>query len=253
MFGNNPQRPMIESNGHTLQVQEVFHTIQGEGPFSGCPATFVRLAGCNLRCKWCDTDFESSYAQGNEVQVGELINQITAMTPPTTQLIVITGGEPMRQNISTLVHFLSGYWNVQVETAGTVPPQKAASLEDRIRRKRLTIVVSPKTPNVHPWYRTWAQHWKYVVAADDCCPDDGLPWNATQAGMEGQKLLARPPAAPTNLEGWPVLYWPPMVWVSPRDDHDDERNRQNVQHAAQVAMRHGYRLSLQVHKLVGLP
>ena len=60
MFGTNPSRKQVLDDGQELWVQEVFYTLQGEGPFSGQPALFIRLAGCNLRCFWCDTEFESS-------------------------------------------------------------------------------------------------------------------------------------------------------------------------------------------------
>jgi len=59
MFGTNPLSKPIESDGLYLEVQDIFSTIQGEGPFAGKPAVFLRLAGCNLRCFFCDTDFES--------------------------------------------------------------------------------------------------------------------------------------------------------------------------------------------------
>ena len=60
MFGGNVARKQVLDDGQQLWVQEVFYTLQGEGPWTGHPSIFVRLAGCNLKCFWCDTDFESS-------------------------------------------------------------------------------------------------------------------------------------------------------------------------------------------------
>jgi len=60
MLGKNPTRPQYLNDGQALWIQEVFYTLQGEGPFSGELAVLVRTGGCNLKCFWCDTNFESS-------------------------------------------------------------------------------------------------------------------------------------------------------------------------------------------------
>src|SRR5580658_3582582 len=95
-----PIRQQELTDGQSLWVQEVFYTLQGEGPFSGVPAVFVRLAGCNLACFWCDTDFESSTWRPT---FDELLANIEEKRPAICNLIVITGGEPFRQNIRPLV------------------------------------------------------------------------------------------------------------------------------------------------------
>src|SRR4051812_2880501 len=103
MFGRNPVRKQEQGDGGTLWVQAVFYTLQGEGPFSGHPSVFVRLGGCNLRCVWCDTDFESSSWRP---RLDELLARIEAVRPESCDLVVITGGEPFRQNIVPLVRHL---------------------------------------------------------------------------------------------------------------------------------------------------
>ena len=57
MHGKNKVAKRTD-NPQSLQVHEIFHTIQGEGPFSGRPAVFIRLSGCNLRCWFCDTEWD---------------------------------------------------------------------------------------------------------------------------------------------------------------------------------------------------
>lgn len=76
----------------TLPVIELFHSIQGEGTRTGEPATFVRLAGCNLRCAWCDTPYSWSkegVAAARQVPIDEVAAAVRE------QAVVITGGEPM--------------------------------------------------------------------------------------------------------------------------------------------------------------
>lgn len=98
-----------------LKINEIFSSIQGEGSLAGTAATFVRFSGCNLSCKWCDTNFKYSMNRTIE-SVVESVNKYPA------RLVVITGGEPTLQMASLykLVNELSdiGYI-VALETNGT--------------------------------------------------------------------------------------------------------------------------------------
>lgn len=58
MFGRNPKLPQEFTDGKVLKVHSIFYTIQGEGPYSGRTAVFIRLSGCNLACSFCDTEFD---------------------------------------------------------------------------------------------------------------------------------------------------------------------------------------------------
>ena len=77
-------------------IGEIFESIQGEGYNIGVPATFIRFAGCNLQCPWCDTKWDKAKAILTE---DEIVAKINFDLP----LIVITGGEPFLQDIKTLV------------------------------------------------------------------------------------------------------------------------------------------------------
>ena len=72
MFGKNPIRKPENHDGNFLKIQEIFYTIQGEGIYSGYPAVFVRLGGCNLACKFCDTEFETF----QEMNIIEILSEV---------------------------------------------------------------------------------------------------------------------------------------------------------------------------------
>ncbi|MBI5117841.1 radical SAM protein [Candidatus Poribacteria bacterium] len=75
-----------------MKVNEIFFSIQGESSYAGFPCGFVRLAGCNLRCSYCDTTY--AYEQGEEMTIG---NVAEALTRFPANLVEITGGEPLLQ------------------------------------------------------------------------------------------------------------------------------------------------------------
>lgn len=97
----------------TVMVSEVFDSVQGEGRDTGRWATFVRLAGCNLRCKWCDT----SYAWEDGLQT-----PVSDVTARCGQLVVITGGEPLQQNLAPLLACFEHWREITIETNGTMLP-----------------------------------------------------------------------------------------------------------------------------------
>lgn len=101
-----------------LRIAEIFTSIQGEGIWVGTPSTFVRVSGCNLRCRWCDTPYASWTPEGPTLTLAEILERI----PADPRHVVLTGGEPMLFDaIEPLVAQLkqSGYV-LTVETAGTV-------------------------------------------------------------------------------------------------------------------------------------
>ena len=101
-----------------LRVSEIFASIQGETSFVGLPFAFVRLTGCNLRCRYCDTTY--AYDEGEEFPLEEIVSRATAFGIPR---VMVTGGEPMLQEEApALVSALCDLSHtVLVETNGTVP------------------------------------------------------------------------------------------------------------------------------------
>ncbi len=113
---------------NSVAVNEIFGpTIQGEGKSMGMPAMFLRLAGCNLKCVWCDTAYSWDKTRGltiTRMSCGEIYDQLTKMCGSVRNL-VLTGGEPMLQQraVDDLLCALhrEGWW-IEVETAGTIAP-----------------------------------------------------------------------------------------------------------------------------------
>lgn len=229
MFGKNPIRKQVLKEDGSLDVVEVFHTIQGEGPYAGMPSVFVRLAGCNLRCTFCDTDFESNI---KTFEPGDLVSEIAAVNDSGTDLVVITGGEPLLQNIIPLVQRLRlvGY-KVQIETAGTVWVEGFEFATEVMPM----LVCSPKTAKVNGQVEAYCNHYKYIFGEGDTF--DGWFKSATQPSGKAVTLYK-----PTDA----------MVWVQPRDDHDAEKNKRNVELARDLCLKQGFRLSIQLHKIIGV-
>lgn len=97
-----------------LKVNEIFYSIQGEGANTGIPAVFIRLSGCNLSCDFCDT-------QHQKYKMYEVVNILNKVDLFKCKNIVITGGEPLLQDIYPLVHILhSADYYICLETNGTI-------------------------------------------------------------------------------------------------------------------------------------
>ena len=95
-------------------IVEIFHSVQGEGYHSGVSSIFVRFGRCNLKCEWCDTEFNTF----ENMDIDSIINVITDFE---CKKIIFTGGEPALQNLEPLIQELrpKGY-NFSIETNGTI-------------------------------------------------------------------------------------------------------------------------------------
>ena len=235
-LNTQPIEKKVHREDGIVEVHSIFYTIQGEGPFCGTPSVFVRLAGCNLQCPWCDTEYSSSRM---EMTPFEVVVQ-AKISMPKGGLVVITGGEPFRQNLSYLLRALTehGYY-VQIETNGTLPPSEFPYSQDIAKRAGAYIVCSPKTGKVHP--QVWAQACcaKYVMSADDEGVD-GLP--VTALGHSAHPQLARPPRT------WERH----MIYLQPMDAKNIADNDRNIMAVRDSCLANGYNLQLQIHKLIGV-
>ena len=244
VLNNQPPEKPVQSDGAVLDVHSIFPTIQGEGPFAGRPAVFVRMAGCNIICPGCDTEYTAGRHSMSVKDIYSEVRRLGTLSLPTEGvhilpqqcLTVITGGEPFRQPILPLIsELLDLDGGVQVETNGTLCPDDFDFLMDLFDRD-LSIICSPKTASVNEAILTVAHAFKYVVEYGQTDPDDGLPTT----------VLGRPnrPARPN--------FYQHQVYVQPADSGDPVKNAANTEEAVRSCRKFGYTLSLQLHKILGL-
>ena len=101
-----------------MKVAEIFKSLQGEGKNQGKPCLFIRLAGCNLHCRWCDTGYART--GGREMSLDEILEQVWRVNPP---YVCITGGEPLLQaaELEPLLASLKKRGTaIDIETNGTI-------------------------------------------------------------------------------------------------------------------------------------
>ncbi|MCK4999984.1 MAG: 7-carboxy-7-deazaguanine synthase QueE [Anaerohalosphaera sp.] len=98
-------------------INEIFYSLQGEGALAGVPSVFIRLAGCPLRCKWCDTKYAWPPDSGREHTVGQILSEIEQYP---TDHVVVTGGEPITNcELPVLLNGLSdANKHITIETSG---------------------------------------------------------------------------------------------------------------------------------------
>jgi 7-carboxy-7-deazaguanine synthase len=103
-----------------MHLIELYKSVQGESSFAGLPCIFVRLAGCNLRCAWCDSEY--TFAGGKAFTEDAIVAAIEALAP--CRLVEFTGGEPMlqaRELIPLMERLLDAGYTVMIETSGERP------------------------------------------------------------------------------------------------------------------------------------
>jgi 7-carboxy-7-deazaguanine synthase len=215
MFGTNQivgQKYFKEAPKDSLFVTSMFFTLQGEGPYAGKPALFIRLAKCNLACSFCDTFFDDGdwmtfqeiqskayhticdywNSKGLEVPEWILPRSATPHLGPFNCVLVVTGGEPLLQR--NLMDFLNDsigmFSNMQIESNGTVNQDVPS---------HVTLVCSPKCiekNGVAIRYQAptdlilqRADCLKFVMSADETSPYSNIPdwahkWKANGLGRE---------------------------------------------------------------------
>jgi len=103
-----------------MKVNEIFYSFQGEGPFIGTRAVFLRLSNCNLNCDFCDTQNND---KGVEMSIIEVKNRIEELSKEyNSNFLIITGGEPLLQyeELEKLINLINNQYTIQFETNGTI-------------------------------------------------------------------------------------------------------------------------------------
>lgn len=295
MFGQNEivgKKFFKEAPENSLLVTSRFYTLQGEGPFRGHPAYFIRLAKCNLACSFCDTYFDSgtwkNYAQlfneSDEVisefylKRGMLVPAWAHTLPRKDIVLVITGGEPsLQQNlVPFLRHARNAFQKIQIESNGI---NILDGLPDEV-----TLVVSPKClekdgvavryldPNPEMLKR--ADCLKFVVCAPEMGeqfkPYSEIPqWALDWTEDTGKPIYVSPMniylQEPKKAKELRAMKAQKDITIEERSSVDEtisfwepglldmKKNQRNHEYTADYAMRYGCILNLQIHLFASLP
>ena len=234
-----------------LLVRSQFATIQGEGPFAGRYAYFIRLGGCNLGakdragCRGCDTDFR--VLESTVLTHSALLTSVFKSKAP---LVVITGGEPtLQKNLVEFCRLLktNGY-KVQIETNGTQRGVLRTLLQIGV-----TCVISPKAADTgygqmppRDVVENPLAHFKFVVSSDPANEHSELPHWFADAAIPTTRLWLSPYTEYLRAYEGEVS----SAWDSTLVDH--EATRKNYTYAAELALSLHCNLSIQMHTWLGV-
>ena len=249
--------------GPDLAVTTIFRTLQGEGPYAGWPAVFIRFAGCNFGnktdyCKFCDTSFQLDQAKW--FSVDGLVEEVKTVYKPG-DIIVITGGEPTLQPLlpSFMLALSAGLSGpaplsvIQLESNGTQAYFFVQAPELRHDLARLgtvlSLVVSPKANEKAGRYgqlsRTVLDNidfLKFVLSADPASAHHTVPEWAPVS-----KTYVSPMAE------YKKAYQGEVSSIWDHDLIDAPATQRNYAYAAQVAINNGMKLSVQTHLFTAIP
>ncbi len=182
-----------------MVVNEIFHSIQGEGTLAGTPSVFIRLAGCPVGCKWCDTKYAWETGEGEELPIPEIVNRIVHWP---CRYVVITGGEPMvNPQLPDLAKALKERnKHITIETAGikfvaglacdlmSVSPKLSNSTQSGGASPALQYISS-----VRQLIRRYPYQLKFVVDSPDDLPE--IQRTIEQiGGVSAEKVMLMPQA-----------------------------------------------------------
>jgi 7-carboxy-7-deazaguanine synthase len=289
MFGKNKivgKTFFKQASQDELYITSRFFTLQGEGPYRGQPAYFIRLAKCNLACSFCDTYFDSGdwvsftnlLEETNHV-IDDFFKQQNLPTPVWAKgsnkkiVLVITGGEPTLQN--NLARFLAQaqphFQKTQIESNGTA---LISNLPENT-----TLVISPKCLEKEGKVIHYLKPTTKVLERADClkfvmaAPDDELysiyseipawahEWSEKTnkpVYVSPMNIYQREPKRVMNNQDLQltisersdihetVSFWEPNLL-------NQKKNQRNHEYAAEYCMKSGFILNLQLHLFAGIP
>ena len=195
-----------------FKINEIFYSLQGEGFNTGRAAVFVRFAGCNLRCPFCDTAFDDYREMTADAVIADILQLTAKSQVPKARLVILTGGEPTLQVDEAFVDLLHQHgFEVAMESNGTRPAPRNLDW----------LTISPKGPQA------------------DNNPDELKI--IFDENTDPEKSLASLPSPLSSL-----------LYLQPCDTGDAVRNAAIVERCVDYIKAHPqWRLSIQTHKLVG--
>lgn len=173
-----------------MRITEIFHSIQGESSHVGRPCVFVRLTGCNLRCRWCDSEY--TFTGGEKMALDDVLARVRGYG---CKLVEITGGEPLAQSeaFDLIARLCDEGFEVLIETSGSIDITPV----DR----RAKIILDVKCPGSGEAAKN---RWENL---DALRPHDEIKFViADRADYDFAKRIV----AEKNLDRWTVLFSP--VW-----------------------------------------
>lgn len=222
-------------------IVEAFNSIQGEGPYAGHSATFLRFFGCNKECTWCDTKYarkgEAPRSFGSPKKLTEWLRHLTR-DHAIGHRLVLTGGEPMLQVDYDLIHELSRMGlPIDVETNGCA--ELDLLFDQRVVARIDALVISPKSPeDFNGWKRRGSGMFDYmhtylkIVPTPEWTKD----WTDWEAILEAGR----------NMTG-------PRRFIQPLATGDEVADLAMGQDCAAFVNEHAdWRLSIQMHKILKL-
>lgn len=223
-----------------LPVNELFVTLQGEAHFTGSPSVFIRLQGCDVGCPWCDTkhtwltdpeneiSFEAMVAKTGDDARYALVDpeQLVAYAATKAKHIVITGGEPCVFDLSDLTaQFIGAGNSVQIETSGTQP----------VRAHYGTwVTVSPKVD--------MPGRFKVLDTALLRANEIKMPVGKLADITKLQDIIDQ-----MNRAAGIDTSSPPLIWLQPLST-----SLKATELCIEAATDHGWLVSIQTHKFIGL-
>ena len=274
MFGKNEivGQKYFDKAGDKLFVTSIFYTLQGEGPYRGEPAVFVRLAKCNLACSFCDTYFDGGdWLTFDEIdfRIGDVLRKyFDGDVPEWAEKkigLVVTGGEPMLQkNLGVFLEYIKDHFAwTQIESNGIIVQDIPEST---------TLVVSPKClekngkpvkylqPN--PEMLARANCLKFVMNADQDSPYSSIPdWakGDRKVFISPMNIYNREPQKSKQIRSEKnsisieersavdevISFWEEGLL-------DMKENQKNHEYAAQYCAKNGFILNLQIHLYASL-
>ena len=243
-----------------FRVNEIFYSLQGEGRNTGRAAVFVRFAGCNLRCPFCDTEFDTYREMTAEeilAEVDECRKDVSPCDAYSKPLLVLTGGEPTLQVDEAFVELLHQHgYEVAMESNGILPAPKNLDW----------LTVSPKEkalPSPPKGRDVWIDNPKW---REDCgerreereerverLPDEIKVVFDEDTPAKLSSILSSLEYLSKHPSLWEGLGRHPLLYLQPCDTGDAERNAHILHLCIEYIKQHPcWRLSLQTHKLTGI-